>query len=178
MILASASYRVFVFLKEVPSSFLRRTFLTAIKDLQKIFPLHDTGIINEALLGPNIRTILRKHLPIGLLEPFKIDIERLTYFDSILNKKNENSPISNAAVKVLKFLVVTSLTPPTTSSTKQALLKRYDHIIADYPQQRSGILLYSDAMTILSQVGGFTLKDISEAFWLGIDDRIKILIPV
>ncbi|MHA2093907.1 MAG: hypothetical protein ACW98F_04690 [Candidatus Hodarchaeales archaeon] len=177
MILGSLSYRIFVFLKEIPSSFLRNMFLKAIKDLQQNLPLYDTGIINETVLGPNIRRILRKHLPIGLLEPFKIDLDRLAYFDSLLQKNAEAAQISRGALNVLKFLVVTNLTPPTTSSTKQALLKAYDKTVANYPQRHSGILLYSDVMGILSQVGGFDLKVVSEALWRGIDDRVKILIP-
>ncbi|MHA2155569.1 MAG: hypothetical protein ACXABU_09560, partial [Candidatus Hodarchaeales archaeon] len=177
MILGSASYRIFAFLKEIPSSFLRNTFLKAIKDLQHNLPLYDTGIINESLLGPNIRRTLRKHLPIGLLEPFKIDLERLAYFDSLHRQKIEDTVLSKGAISVLKFLVVTSLTPPTTSSTKQALLKLYDQSISDHSRRHSGILLYSDVMKLLSQVGGFALKDVSEALWMGIDDRVKILIP-
>jgi hypothetical protein len=177
MILGSVSYRIFVFLKEIPSSFLRNTFLKALKDLQQNLPLYDTGIINEALLGPNIRRILRRYLPIGLLEPFKIDLERLAYFDSLLQQNVEKPLLSRGAISVLKFLVVTSLTPPTTSSTKQALLKLYPQTIANYPRRHSGILLYSDVMKLISQVGGFALKDASDALWMGIDDRVKILIP-
>ncbi len=177
MILGSVSYRIFVFLKEVPSSFLRNTFLKVIKDIQQNLALYDTGVINEDLLGPNIRRILRKYLPIGLLSPFKIDLERLEYFDSIVKQKDTDSLISKPALNVLKFLVVTSLTPPTTSSTKQALLRLYPQTIANYPQSYSGIFLYSDVMRILEQVGGFPLKDVSEALWMGIDDRVNILVP-
>ena len=177
MILGSVSFRIFAFLKEVPSSFLRNIFLRVIKDLQQNLALYDTGIINPDILGPNIRRILRRHLPIGLLEPFKIDLERLEYFNSLISQNGKNSLITKSTLNVLKFLLVTSLIPPTANSTKQALLKLYPRAIADYPQGFSGFLLYSDVMSIISQVGGFNLKDVSEALWMGIDDRVKILIP-
>ncbi|MHA2174720.1 MAG: hypothetical protein ACXAB2_02315 [Candidatus Hodarchaeales archaeon] len=178
LILGSVSYRIFVFLKEVPSTFLRETFLKIIKNLQSAMPLYQLGVINESILGPNIRRIIKRHLPIGLLEPFKIDMERLEYFNSQLKKNAEESPISRNAINVLKLLVVSTNIPPTSSKTTPDYLKMYNQLVSDAQHMQFGIMIYADAMSIITRYGNFSLESICEAFWMGSDERVKILIPV
>ena len=178
MILGSISYRIFVFLKEKPSNFLRETFLLTIKDMQAKLPIHDLGVINEEILAPNIQRIINRHLPIDLLKPFKINYGRITYFDNMLKKNIKESPISRNALNVLKLLAVAVSISSTQKKKKKTLLNIYDTKIANQTQRFSGNLLFLDALNMLQKLEGINLGDIYEAFWMGIDENVKILVPI
>jgi hypothetical protein len=179
LIIGSISYRIFVFLKEIPSTFIRETFLKIIKDMEQNIPLVDLGIVDEDLQGPLVKAIICKNLPVGLLEPFKIDLDKLSDFDERMKSEKAISGMTRDGVNVLKILSISHLVQTSSKKqNKQSLLKLFKQTHLSNSQLYSGTLLYKDALNLLKNVVEFTPEDLYEAFWIGINEKVKILIPV
>ncbi|MHA2245664.1 MAG: carboxypeptidase-like regulatory domain-containing protein [Candidatus Hodarchaeales archaeon] len=174
MILASQTYRIFVFLKEQPSKFVREAFYKAIKEIEKDIFIPNLGIVDETVFSPQVEAILRKYFPITLLMPFIIDIARLTKFDEEL-KRGIPTPISRAGINALKRLVVA--TSKMKIKTSQAEIKSFDDamnkgILKDFKK-----ILYNDAESIMSKLLEIPNNKIYEALWTGSSPEVNIIIP-
>jgi hypothetical protein len=176
MILGSASYRIFVFMKEAPSTYIREKFLEAIEDLQRRLPIEDLGFINENILGPNVRMVIRRHIPVGLLTPFKVDIERLNQLDSIQQQGLEDVNITKGGINAIKLLLIAARATELKNKNSTSLLRLYNK--EDFAERYSGIFLFGDAYKILKMIPGLSIEDIGDAFWLGASEKVKILVPI
>ena len=176
MILGSASYRIFVFMKEAPSTFIRERFLEAIEDLQLKLPIQDLGFINENILGPNVRMVIKRHIPVGLLTPFKVDIERLNQLDSVKQQGLEDVHITKGGINAIKLLLIAARATELTNKNATSLLRLYNK--DDFPERYSGIFLFSDGQKILQMIPGLSAEDIGDAFWMGASEKVKILVPI
>jgi hypothetical protein len=175
MILGSASYRIFVFMKETPSKYLRERFLEAIEDLQRKLPIQDLGFINENILGPNVRMVIKRHIPVGLLTPFKVDIERLNQLDSLQQQGLEDVHITKGGINAIKLLLIAARATELKNKNSSSLLRLYNK--KDFAERYSGIFLFADAHKILEMIPGLSIEDICDAFWLGASEKVKILVP-
>jgi hypothetical protein len=176
MILGSASYRIFVFMKEAPSTYIREKFLEAIEDLQRRLPIEDLGFINENILGPNVRMVIRRHIPVGLLTPVKVDIERLNQLDSIQQQGLEDVHITKGGINTIKLLLIAARATELKNKNSTSLLRLYNK--EDFAERYSGIFLFDDAYKILKMIPGLSIEDIGDAFWLGASEKVKILVPI
>ena len=178
LIIGSNSYRIFVFLKEIPSIFIRKTFLKIIRELEHDLPLPDLGVVDENLQGPLVKSILNKNLPVCLLEPFKIDLDKLSEYDERMKSEKVISGLTRNGVNVLKVLSISHLVQISSKKqNKQSLLKLFNKTYLSASQLYSGALLYKDAMNLLNNIFVFTPEELYEAFWIGISEKVKILIP-
>jgi hypothetical protein len=178
LILGSTSYRIFVFLKEIPSKFIRETFLEIIKDIETNLPLQDFGIIDENIQGPLVKSAVDKYLPVDLLETFKIDLDRLSDIVERLKTEKTVSGMTKVGVNVLKILSISNIALSGSKKlNRQALLKLFNQTHLSESQIYSGTHIYKDAVNILNRLTEFTPEELYEAFWVGIDKEVKILIP-
>ncbi len=177
LILGSETYRVFVFLREIPSEFLRTTFIKIIQDLEQNLKLDDLGIVDEAIMSPQVLRIIRHYLPIDLLKPFKIDLQKVRYFDQLLTKGEDKSPISRVALNALKILIVTTFSRHSTTKKVKSLLKLCDEYITQTSQRFTGVTIYTNAKAMISKFTRIPIELEYELFWEGIDEKVKILVP-
>lgn len=177
MIIASQNYRIFVFLKEKPSIFVREVFYKAIKDIEKNIFIPNLGIVDETLFGPQVETILRKNFPITLLMPFIIDIAKLTKFDEELKRGLRPVPISRAGINALKRLVVTQTISKMRVKNPQAEIKLFDDVINKGLLKDIRKILYNDARNIMSNLLKIPNEIIHEALWTGSSPDVNIVIP-
>jgi hypothetical protein len=174
LILGSTTFRIFVFMKEIPSEIFRHSFIDIIKDLEQKMSIDELGVIDESFLGPQIHKIVKTHLPVDLLRPVKIDLQKIKHFDQLIAKSESKSLITKDALDALKILVATISSGQT--SSKLALLKHCDEYIISSTQRFTSPFIYHDAKNLISQVIDFPVKLQYETFWLGMDERVKILI--
>ncbi|MHA1978002.1 MAG: hypothetical protein ACW98I_13935 [Candidatus Hodarchaeales archaeon] len=177
LILGSETYRIFVFLREIPSEFLRTAFVKIIRELEQKLRLGELGIIDEAILGPQVRKIISIHLPINLLQPFKIDLQKIKYYDQILTKGVEDSPISREALDALKILTITTFSRQSSTKKTKSLLKLCDEYIVMSTQRFTGVTFYTSARAIISKFIKFPIELEYELFWTAVDEKVKILVP-
>ncbi|MHA1979021.1 MAG: hypothetical protein ACW98I_19105 [Candidatus Hodarchaeales archaeon] len=177
LILGSESYRIFVFMREIPPEFLRITLIDIIRELEQNLAMGQLGIIDEEILGPQVLKIIRTYLPVDLLRPFKIDLQKLRYFDQILSKGVEKSPISREALDALKLLVITTFRGHTSTKNTKSLLKLCDGFLIKSSQRYTGVTLYNNAKTMISKFIDFPIELEYEVFWTGTNAKVKILVP-
>ncbi|MHA2316999.1 MAG: hypothetical protein ACXAC6_04565 [Candidatus Hodarchaeales archaeon] len=178
LILGSTSYRIFVFMKEIPSKFIRDTFLDIVKEIENNLPLQDFGIIDENVQGPLVQSVIRKFLPVDLLETFKIDLDRLTDIDERLKTEKTFFGMTRVGVDVLKILSISNIALADSKKlNRQGLMKLFNQAHLSESQIYSGTHIYKDAVNILNRLTRFSPEELYEAFWMGIDKEVKILVP-
>ncbi len=177
LILGSETYRIFVFLREIPNEFIRTSFVKISSDLERKLQLTDLGIVDEAIMAPQVQNIMRKHLPIDLLRPFQIDLLRVKEIERTLAKNVDKFPISKDALRAIKILVVTAFSRPSSAKSVKSLLKQCDKHISETSQRFTGFTFYSNAKTIISRFVDFPIELEYDTFWNGIDEKVQILVP-
>jgi hypothetical protein len=178
LILGSTSYRIFVFMKEIPSIFIRDTFLDIVKEMENNLPLQDFGIIDENIQGPLVQSVISKFLPVELLETFKIDLDRLSDIDERLKTEKTFFGMTRLGVDVLKILSISNIALSDSKKlNRQGLMKIFNQAHLSESQIYSGTHIYKDAVNILNRLNKFSPEELYEAFWIGIDKEVKILVP-
>jgi hypothetical protein len=177
LILGSETYRIFVFMREIPPEFLRTTFINIIREMEQKLRLDQLGVVDEEIIGPQVLKIIRTFLPVDLLRPFKIDLQKIRHFDQILTKGVENSPISRMALNALKLLIMTTFSTEIPTKKAKSLLKLSDEYINRIPERFTGVTIYTNAKTMISKFIDFPIELEYEVFWTGTDEKVKILVP-
>jgi hypothetical protein len=96
-----------------------------------------------------------------------------------MKSEKASSGMTRDGVNVLKILSISHLVQTSSKKqNKQSLLKLFKQTHLSNSQLYSGTLLYKDALNLLKNVVEFTPEDLYEAFWIGINEKVKILIPV
>ena len=101
---------------------------------------------------------MKTHLPIDLLRPFRIDLQKIKHYDQLLTKGVEENPISRDALNALRILVVTTFSQQTSNKNKNFLLKLCDEFITKSSQRFTGIFLYNDAKNMISRYIDFPIE--------------------
>jgi len=135
------------------------------------------GIIDNDLLGPQVHKILSLNLPVNLLRPFKIDLQKIKYYDQILTKGKEKSPISREALDALKILAITTFSSQTLTKNTKSLLKLCDEHIQMSSQRYTGVTMYNNARIMISKFIDFPIELEYEVFWKGTVQKVNILVP-
>ena len=177
LILGSETFRIFVFLRENPSKSLRTAFINIIRELEQKLRINEMGIIDNDLLGPQVHKILSLNLPVNLLRPFKIDLQKIKYYDQILTKGKEKSPISREALDALKILAITTFSSQTLTKNTKSLLKLCDEHIQMSSQRYTGVTMYNNARIMISKFIDFPIELEYEVFWKGTVQKVNILVP-
>lgn len=177
LIAASPSYRIFMFLKEKPSAFVREALFKIIKDLEENISIPNLGIVDESLYGPQTATILRKYLPTPLLMPFFIDTEKLKRFDEQLKQGLEHIPVSQAGINALKRLVVIQSITKMKAQTIREEIKLFDKAMQDRVLKETRPLLFNDAMNIMTKILKIPSSQIYDALWIGCSPNVEIIVP-
>jgi hypothetical protein len=128
-------------------------------------------------MAPQVQKILRNHLPIDLLRPFKIDLLKVKELDQIFSKGITNSLISKDALNAIKVLIITTFGRSFSSKNAKSLIKLCDEYISETTQRFTGVTVYSNAKTIISKFVDFPIELEFETFWNGIDGKVQILVP-
>lgn len=174
LILATHTYRLFVFLREQPSKFTRDAFYKAIGDLEKNIHIQDVGIVDERVYEPHVELILQKYFPLTLLEPFVIDTIKLQRFDEGIKRGRSDVPLSSPVINSLKRLVVAH----TLSKGKESNFdKIFNEAVKNGSLLESRMLLYNDAKEIMTKLLKIPPQQIYEALWIGSAPDVRVIIP-
>ncbi|MFX0181864.1 MAG: hypothetical protein ACFE95_02180 [Candidatus Hodarchaeota archaeon] len=175
-IAASSSYRIFIFMKEKPSDYIKKIFYQIIDQLESQLKLSNFGVINERIVSPKIFNIIRTHFPINLLSPFKIDMKRLAEIDS-LARSGQNVSISMSALKALKRLFMVKSTTNISINDEEVQIKAFDVAVANNQIIQSNVMIYDEALKIFKNVLKIESEQIFEAFWIGSRPDVNIIRP-
>jgi hypothetical protein len=175
LIVASETFRIFVFLREKPPSFVKDVFCNIISKIEKDIFIQHLGVIDEVLLSPKIEQIIRKFLPIPLLSPFSIDILRLKKFNDDL-KTEIPTPISRAGINALKRLIVSKTNPEVITKDPRSEIKFFNEIMEKGVIKNPGELLFKDAREIMKKLLNLSPEHIFQALWVGSSPEVGLII--
>ncbi len=172
---ASPSYRMFLFLKEKPSDYIRELFHDALVQTERNIPLEEQGIVDESIIAPRVFAILQSRLPILLLYPFMIDIKRVVELDVAL-RQGDVVGLSRNEIDALKQLImVKSLNLPR-NEIKQKI-NSFNKIVTNNRMDKTGKLIFTEAANIMENLLGIHVEIIFQALWKGCSPDMKIIIP-
>jgi hypothetical protein len=174
LIAAAPSFRIFVFMKEVPPKAAEQVFHRIIKNLEETVQLDD--LVHEEIVKPQVGLIIKKHFPIVLLNAFTIDLKRLINLDKQA-KKGEATPISKFAIQALKRLILVRTGQGSLSLSPQKQIKFFDKLISKKQLTEVGVLHYDVCTNILKNTLKVPTDIISETLWKGGYADVKLFIP-
>lgn len=172
---ASPSYRMFLFLKEKPSEFIRELFHNALMQIESNVPLEDQGIVDESIIAPRVFAILQKRLPILLLYPFMIDIKRIVELDVALRQGDVVGMSRNEINAIKQLIMVKTLNLPR-NEIKQKI-NSFNKIIANKQMDKTGKIIFTEAVNIMENLLGIHVEIIFQALWKGCSPDMRIIIP-
>ncbi|MHA2338437.1 MAG: hypothetical protein ACXACX_14115 [Candidatus Hodarchaeales archaeon] len=175
LILGTASFRIFVFLRENPSQFTGDTFRQIIEDLEKI--VSETDLLTREIFKKKITSILRSILPLTLFSPFIIDPVRIKFLENDI-KKGLDPQISIEAILALKRLILLRTgSIKDLDSTPHEQGKEFNKLFNKIKLREKEIHYYDVAFDMLKRILKVPTEVIFEAFWVGSNEEVSILVP-
>ncbi|MFX0184225.1 MAG: carboxypeptidase-like regulatory domain-containing protein [Candidatus Hodarchaeota archaeon] len=175
LIVASPLYRIFVFMMEKPTKFIREIFLKTIQDLENLLRIPDLGIVDEQFIGPQTEQILTNTIPLSLFKTISIDPIQLRNVDQQLKRGTMHFPISQAALNALKRLFIFQIRPEVLRGDALAEIALFDKISGEGTKLTFGGLLYGDMLHILTKILKIPVSVTFEALWVGSSPLLDII---
>jgi hypothetical protein len=175
-IAASPSYRIFIFMKEKPSEYIRNVIYQIIDHLERELEISAFGVIDERIVKPQVFNIITTYFPINLLSPFKIDMKRLAEIDSMV-RSGQNVQISMRSIKALKRLFMIKSMANISSNDEEAQLKEFDKAISNNQIIQSSVMIYDEVLKILKNSLKMESELVFEALWVGSRPDVYIIKP-
>ncbi|MFX0121455.1 MAG: carboxypeptidase-like regulatory domain-containing protein [Candidatus Hodarchaeota archaeon] len=175
LIVASESFRLFVFLREKPPAFARDAFYQAIKEIEKWIHIPNLGIVDESMYKTQIQNIISKYFPLPLLLPFTIDLVKLKTIE--IEEKHGLRPvqISQVGINALKRLTVVTTFSKTKTIDAYAEIQLFDREMHKGTMKKTKRLLYNDAKKVMTELLKIPPEDIYEALWKGSSAEVGLI---
>ncbi len=176
LIVASLTFRIFVFMKEKPHNFVRKTFISAAKLLQENIVITDLGIVDESLITPVVKEIIKKLFPTDLLSTFYIDISRMKSIETAINR-GIKLQYSKSSLKILKRLAFIKSQTQSSIRSGSFQLNLFYEFMERNRIDRIGPLIYSEVLEIALKILKIHPEKIYEALWFGCSPIVDIIKP-
>jgi hypothetical protein len=176
-IISSPSYRIFLFLKEKPPEYVKSAFIAIARNLEEKITLDELGVVDETLIEPVAKKVIKQHFPITLLSPFHIDCQRVRLIEEKLKRGDPISKsISRSSLNALKRLVIVKSNLDVSINDPQAQINIFDKSLAQNKLQDVPPIILNEALDIFKKILKVNTKVIYKALWIGSSPKINLVV--
>ncbi len=176
LIISSISFKIFIFMKEVPLQFMKTTFRKIILLLEEKITLNQLGVIDESLITPVVMEIIQQFFPINLLSPFKVNINRLIDIEKEIELGKMKS-LSKSSLNALKRLITIKFSHEARSIKENDQIDLYNTLLKAGRFNEEVPFLYNEALELLKKVLKIRCEEIYEILWLGSLPSMNLFLP-